>query len=512
MKSKVITFSAEKYLVEGIGIYNKWNYLSQKIVTMKNTYLPALLALLFFASCKKTDDQKSTSEPSHTAQQNNFNNIAFAKTLAKSLVNKEIRNLLKQEALKMFDKDYDVLYGFSRDITGSTGKTLHEQIAAYAENKEQFNELAIQSPLLTIYIPQLENFDADKWDTDKQIPIVAVRNVDDKKNGRALFAYDASGNEIKLDYAVKPDRPVIVVKDNERVVAENGLQNSAARTNNANTFFKSGSANFSFIDDSYNGLKVSEPTQAQRQVPLSQIEPRVVTAFDKNIVPQRDYVYYGIDPTQGVDSGPFNSDYAEFITGIIINSSNSMNYIIDDFTDGMLEFQVNVFFVQNGGGVSSVLKVFPCDPNKLFEPTRIIGVPNGIATVDYTLPTPIQITDWDMQKYGDTWKFAVMEYDPGTQSTQTTTVTSTFGSNFSFDLPFGILKKIGLKFGGSATTTRTETTTFTVTGTSDNLGEALLDYSAPVMLSKITRGSLQGVIYGINTGTITLYIETKKRY
>ncbi len=127
-----------------------------------------------------------------STQNKNLNNVLFAKTLARALADKEVRRLLKQEALKMFDKDYDVLYGLSRNTTGTSGKSLNDRIAAYATSKEDFNNLIEQLPLLTIYIPQLDHFDADKWDIDKDVPIVAVRNVEDKKNGKALLAYDTT--------------------------------------------------------------------------------------------------------------------------------------------------------------------------------------------------------------------------------------------------------------------------------------------------------------------------------
>jgi len=484
---------------------------------MKNYCLPTLLALFIFVSCKKTPNEPLAPQPSHITQQSNVNDVEFAKTLARALTDKEVRSLIRQEAIRMFDKDYDVLYGFSKEVTGSNGKTLHEQIAAYAKDKQAFNELVNATPLLTIYVPQLENFDAAKWDTDKQAPIVAVRNLDDKQNGRPLLAYDADGNEIKLSYSVKPDRPLVVVKENERVLVENSsLQNNAGRTTSSAAFGRGPAGNYVFISDDYNGLKPAP--QTERSSPLNLIDPRVITAFDKGINPQRDYIYYGIDPAQGINEGLLKTNYAEFISGIKINDIGSRSYIIDDdITDGMLEFQVNIFFLQNSGNAGSLLKVFSCDPAKLFMTARNVNGQLETYPIDYALPSPIEITDWDMENYGNTWKFQITEYDPGTTVTKTTTVTSTFGTNYGININFDLFKKvkIGLNFGVSNTTTKTETTTYTVTGTSDNLGEALLDYSAPILLQKTSGsrpGSSAGLIRGINTGTVTLDVETRQRY
>jgi len=483
---------------------------------MKNIHLPVLLAFLIFTSCEKKSDENVPPKIPDTTQQPGANYVEFAKTLAKALANKEVRSLLKEEALKMFDKDYDVLYGFSKDVAGLTGKSMHEQIAAYANNREQFDKLVDQSPLLTIFIPQLDNFNAAKWNADEQVPIVAVRNLDDKRNGKPLLAYDDNGNEIKLDYFMKPDRPMIVIKENERVFVGNStFEKNAGRTTRSNIFGKASGGNYTFICDDYNGLKPAP--QTERWSSLSLIDPRVITAFDKGIAPQRDYIYYGIDPAQGINEGLLNTNYAEFISGIRVNDLSSKSYIVDDdVTDGMLEIQVTVFFLSNSGNASSLLKVFSCDPAKLFATTR--NVNGQLVTSDYALPSPIPITDWNMENYGNTWKFQVTEYDPGTQVTKTTTVTSTFGTNYGININFDLFKKvkIGLNFGGSNTTTKTETTTYTVTGTSDNLGEALLDYSAPILLQKAggRPGSAptSGLIYGVNTGTVTLDIETRKRY
>ncbi|HVI47666.1 MAG TPA: hypothetical protein VM802_22535, partial [Chitinophaga sp.] len=242
------------------------------------------------------------------------------------------------------------------------------------------------------------------------------------------------------------------------------------------------------------------------------IDPRVVTAYQKKISPQRDFIYYGIDPNQGINSGPLNSGYAEFITSIQVNEYNSKSYIKDDFTDGMLEFHVTIFFLGRDGAGGSILKVFPCDPTKLFyDSSRVIGHPNGTSI--YILPNPIPITDWNMQKYGSTWKVLVAEYDPGTEITQTSSMSSTFSSNFNFDVSLGETVKVGLKFGTSEVTVESGTITYKTTGSTDNLGEALLDYSAPVLLRiDSSWRTPMGQIYSINTGTVTLDIETRKRY
>ncbi|HVI44663.1 MAG TPA: hypothetical protein VM802_07330 [Chitinophaga sp.] len=495
---------------------------------MKQTCLLVVALGLLFASCRKSvkDEVNITGTPTDVI--GNSSKTEFAQTLARALTNKEVRDLLRQEALKMFDKDYDVLYALSKDVTAPSGKTLHELVSAYATDKARFDQITGQLPTLTIYVPQLDQFDADKWNTSAQVPIVAVRNPEDKKSGKPLLAYDDKGNTTHLKYAVKPDVPVIVVKENERITTQSpGSFTNARSTNRTSAFLQKGGQAFSFIDDSYDGVTNAtgrtnhvqgDPHDPRDNRPLSMdIDSLALRAYEKKITPQRDYIYYDIDPTRGKDTGELRNDYGEFITAITVNEYSSKDRIVDDFTDGMLEFQVTVFFLSREGAGGTLMKSFPCDPAKLFPKPRVVMGETRYWTETYVLSTPIPITPWDMRKYGDTWKVLVMEYDPGTETTYTSNVTSTFGWNFGLDLGFEIEKvKVGLKFGINKTTAKSETFNIKVTGTSDNLGEGLLNFADPVVINRRMTPGLQysyvADTYEVNTGTVKVSIEPRKRF
>ncbi|HVI48839.1 MAG TPA: hypothetical protein VM802_28475, partial [Chitinophaga sp.] len=220
---------------------------------MKILNLLTLVSLFIFVSCRKNVSEKAETNISMKSLDHDREMTDFAKVLAKSLTDINVRSLIKQEAEKMFDKDYDVLYGLAKDLPDVTGKTLNEQIVKFSNNPSQFNSIVNQLPLLTIYVPVLDNFDAKKWNIDGQIPIVAVRNTEDRKNGKPLLAYDADGNEIKLDYKVKPDRPIIVIKDNERVIKKSTeVKNNLNARGNEVTPVKI-KDDYYFADESYNG-------------------------------------------------------------------------------------------------------------------------------------------------------------------------------------------------------------------------------------------------------------------
>lgn len=98
-------------------------------------------------------------------------------------------------------------------------------------------------PTLTIYVPELpeEAFSAEIWDTNDMIPKVAIRLsssnevpiVDEFENERIL-----APNEIPLF-------PVVVIKENERIVANNSPLTKQIAGNELN-------AKLMFVNDAFN--------------------------------------------------------------------------------------------------------------------------------------------------------------------------------------------------------------------------------------------------------------------
>src|SRR5690606_20495189 len=152
---------------------------------MKKIMLLTSLILMLFFSCKKDGPNVDQSiDSKRSLEEDSANKLEFTQTFARALENQEVRAILKQEALEKIDNDYDVLYALSKNSTSSSGKTLHELISAYTEDKEHFDEIVQSLPLLTIYVPELDEFSAEKWDTENQIPIVAIRDVNDRKSNK----------------------------------------------------------------------------------------------------------------------------------------------------------------------------------------------------------------------------------------------------------------------------------------------------------------------------------------
>lgn len=507
---------------------------------MRKIYLlTGALAFLFF-SCKKNAEKEVSPEMGLTfsIEQNNQDKTVFARTFARALSNQEVRSLLKQEALKQFDHDYDVLYDVARELTTASGKSLHELIAGYAEDPAVFDAIVQRQPLLTIYVPTLNKFNATAWDVTAQVPVVAVRNTEDAKAGKALFAYNADGHQLTMSYADGGDMPVVVVKENERVIT---LHTGAAQGNMRqqsgnkyqftysafdNTTGKDGSGKFREAGDRpvRGGGTGDTTTYIDNSHQIS--SPALRYAYEKKLASQRDYVYYGIDPSSNIDSGRFKNQYAEHIVSIEMEDEAALKKITDDWTEGNLEIVVNVLMLARDGAGITVKKGINCTVDNLKHKPGTPRPANYRADgiLEYTLPNPLEIDGWDAYKYGDKWKFVVSEFDPGTETTTTTTVSSEYSSNFNANAGielFGILK---LGVGGGTSNKETKTTTVTIKSTniSDDLYEGMLNFYTPVY-SRITEtrpgrgGSSPSTVilpkvYTVNTGMIRLRIEPLPRY
>lgn len=140
---------------------------------------------------------------------------AFAKILASATGSADFREALKEEALKKFDGDYDVLY---ENIRSKTVKG--KQVAAYLDKGETVKQAAIENilrknPLLNISIP----LHSEKWNTSKHSLLVAAMDSEDSP---ILKAFDSQGKVYYLKHDIEPDVPVIVVGYNERMAFDNG--------------------------------------------------------------------------------------------------------------------------------------------------------------------------------------------------------------------------------------------------------------------------------------------------
>lgn len=101
-----------------------------------------------------------------------------------------LREFLKNEALKKFNGDYDILYNYVKDhkVGNSTFRNI---LKSYYINESDLIEIENTVPSLTIFVPSLpkNSFSAENWNISRDIPLVAVRLLDNNKT--PLISYNS---------------------------------------------------------------------------------------------------------------------------------------------------------------------------------------------------------------------------------------------------------------------------------------------------------------------------------
>ena len=142
----------------------------------------------------------------------------MAKALARTLGDAaNYRQLLKAEALKQFDGDYDVLYRAFAAQQPGFGQRMDELVAGSKDSQPLtgMTDVLAHVPNLNISVP----VNINKWDAGSFSPLVVFipADYDEKTYTKPLQAYDQDGQVHLLDTKKAPDYPVVVVGPSERV-------------------------------------------------------------------------------------------------------------------------------------------------------------------------------------------------------------------------------------------------------------------------------------------------------
>ena len=155
------------------------------------------------------------------------------------------------------------------------------------------------------------------------------------------------------------------------------------------------------------------------------------------------------------------------------------------------------------------------------EPSYIVYTRTGVHkwyTTSNIVSKPynpnLELIQWNLKDYGASWKITVAEVDNSEEYTYTEEVTTTYANNFEIS---GTIEKVGLKFGGSATTSNKSIFTVKTMKNSDPLGDAVLNFSDPIITNvEIVENRRGDITYyhtnEISTGWVSLGIEPKKKY
>lgn len=520
---------------------------------MKNKILYALVNVIFIVfllySC--SDDQNIVQN--HTFDESAEKTLnpteKFAIALAKVLKeNKEVRELIKTEALKKINFDYDVLYMLIKDKEIINHRTVESLISEYIDIND-LNKIKQDYPTLTIFVPSLPNdsFSAEMWDTDKDVPSVASAL---NYNG-FIWYVDFQENVKKLSYNEIPLFPIVVIKENERIKVNTFDLRSV---NNSDVVKNDTGSEFVFIDEIFNNITQKE--SKTRLYENTEIPSNMQKIFDaKNIadannVWQRDYVYYDINNLTG--RGTFKRNYSEYLYSFQLVGNATERYKdlwfndnggddpqypafiggrehLPGWTDGEYEFKVKINISSKTGLGNELIKYFTAGGQNLFNldvyyhPRHSVGVVRGIkSTRKYILNEPLPLFSWNLEDLSPMIKISIEEEDPGTITAQTIKTTSTFATNFEFNASIGDKEKVGAKFGETSTQTQEVALTITNTDKNDALGEVFVNFYDDVLTSStllnLNSGSTRYNFYypafnpNYNSGKFLIEITPLKSY
>ena len=487
---------------------------------MKNYFtffLSAILYLMIFSSCDNKDDSNLANTKSEKAKiddlydSNSNLKREFGKALVKSLSDsKMLRDLIKNKALEMFDNDYEVLYQMIKDEKLENNLTVRQSILQNLESEELLNEIESNNPTLTIFVPELpeNSFSAKLWDTQNQIPKVAISVH--TSNDVPIINLDGSEEIIKAQYI--PSFPVIVLKDNERIVVDSNPKNKNSK---ALSIANINGKDYRFLDECFDGLK--KKSNNARIVPILVLDPVLTTAYHTYTVQnvdgwQRDYIYYGITPN--TPKGPFKYNFQESIKTFslqgdpvaafnkisdqtndpelplgVVSSPGTINEKMSAWAGGNFEFKIRIIVNGKNGVGGEIIKFFTARVDDLFDftyvRTSLIGYErriNGLKQMSLNIP----VFGWDLDQYASTIKIDIEEID----LTETTVLTESraveFASNFGVEVSGGYQEyvKIGLKYGTSQKVNTTATVQRTFTQGNDQLGDVIVNFADNVIISR----------------------------
>lgn len=196
----------------------------------------AIFALLLMVACQTEDPEELFISNQLDTEQNTVadENEALeqmAITLNEAIKNVEVRKIIKEQALKKYDGQYDVPFDYFMDqplsnlksteietVKDLLNKSISSLKSAPVSNDKSINEsissLSSKVKNLQIAVP----INCENWDVNEQIPVIAILPVDfEYPRDEQIKAFDMNGDVFWLDTKTPPDFPVIVISRSERL-------------------------------------------------------------------------------------------------------------------------------------------------------------------------------------------------------------------------------------------------------------------------------------------------------
>lgn len=523
-------------------------------------YLLSIIVLL--ASCSHydeefVDDFHESNQEILTMDRNEMFS-EFARALSKVVCeNQDARQVVKEEALKQFDKNYEVLWISLRDK--KVGNVTFRDLIEKASSRTFVNCLEEQYPLLNVLFPEIPmvNISPETYDVNNNdLPVI----LPGEKNNK-LFSNGVL--EDSLEIGEVPGFNVIVINENSRVVVGPQTRN--------------GMRSYTFKSPNFDGTKTATITRASiESACITQIEWDAYANFHSSAndnsqkAYQRDYLYYGMTPTS--EKGRFNSNTSEYISYIRVNPnayftitdklsgtkhidpldpyiqttdveqykrSLSNDELIDRmWTKGAYNFRFEVYHSNSSTPTVCYIPLKPSDiwnfnielydyrHSTWFRHSRYRYRidPNKFTSKVVSLESSlVDFGKWDLSQEALTRYVRILEDDPKTNVSETVTREFDFttSTKVSGNVKIGLgkdsdSKKGEANVGGEASTssTKKETRTFTVSRSkeSDELGSVTVYFYDPLIESvkpATTLAQTRLIRKTYNTGTIEFCISVK---
>lgn len=494
--------------------------MSKEKTTLFTLSIVVIISLLCtISSCSKEDYELtdcSTSELSTKEQ--------FAELLSAAITNsEELRFFIKKEALRQYDKDYDVFYPFVRDKIVCGEKTFRDCLLDYVDEKSLL-KIENDNPFLTIYVPDWEwlgAFSVNDWDTSNDDVFVGIADNNSKHRLFSNGAYFGTLNEGEI-----PNFPIMIIKDNERMT----LTQPATRAE---------SLEYSFVDDAFdNSISTRVTAQEYRRYfavnpgsnyvsksDFAKISPESIAAWkeygDDEYESQRNLVYFNAKKNE--NRGLINPKIRESIVAIKLIDTNCIeedekdphlhkakkkrsdfsdeDLLEEIWSEGNLEIKFHVTTLdQNNQSIvlcDNALSVKPKDlfdvssikchfyHKSTFSPKEYVYLPTKSDLVPkwYYLPDVLKLDYWNLSKESTALSVYVYELDAEITDEVELNESLTKQNSISFGAKIG--GKYELNFDFNAPTS-TVTHKYTVKKGSDKLGDIVVYYNDYIIKSETT--------------------------
>lgn len=481
---------------------------------LKSVAILATVAISFtLASCEKNQQLEKDEEVQEVTKVQPTIEI-FAKALSAAVYQHgEMRSFIKDEALKQFDKDYDVFYPFVKDKEVAEGKTFREYMLDYL-NDSELERIEQEHPLLTISVPDwewLQAFSVKDWDLSDDDILVGFAVESDTHP--VFFNGDFFDN---LEAGMFPENPVLIVKDNERMaVLSYATKGEDLQYCFADEVFRPEPDTKVSVQTTYYYLDTHPGSEWIDASAFRHDFPEAADAWDEYgrdpYNAQRNYVYYNM--RKGETTGMLNPHVVESILAIRLNNKNVMDDDSDSklrdhtygsaisssdttslinavWNSGQLEIKIVASTIMNTGAQKILAeKVIPVDGKDLFDISKIqrdfyhktmiskrryvyIGHYTDLEPKWYYLPQPLTFNHWTPESGSSIIEVHAYEVD----GTQEETVSVKIKKQKGVTLGTKVGSKFELNFDSGATVYE-ENRSYTIKKGSDDLFSAEVYYS-----------------------------------